>query len=206
MELLLTLRETDKTCKKVYLKNIKYIFSVKIDLKWYKNDFSLKNVKRLSNKRALPYLNINLKTSNFACCFKMNPSIKLSLSNYKLFLTTRPTTHFHVPDVFTTSSYQFFLARLMVAMYICMSCIIRIVYHKKRIYSACSSSVKVCLVSLLHKSNSRLARPLRFCPLQDFLDSSKTVADIGGRPWVPYSASMQDLLPNIQINPSGFFS
>ena len=53
--------------------------------------FSLKNVKRLSNKRALPYLNFNLKTSNFACCFKMNPSIKLSLSNYKLFLTTRPT-------------------------------------------------------------------------------------------------------------------
>ena len=54
--------------------------------------FSLKNVKRLSNKRALPYLNFNLKTSNFARCFKMNPSIKLSLSNYKLFLTTRPSS------------------------------------------------------------------------------------------------------------------
>ena len=55
--------------------------------------FSLKNVKRLSNKRALPYLNFNLKTSNFAHCFKMNPSIKLLLSNYKLFLTTRPNKH-----------------------------------------------------------------------------------------------------------------
>ena len=46
MELLLTLRETDKTCKKVYLKNIKYMLSVKIDLKWYKNDFFVKKCQK----------------------------------------------------------------------------------------------------------------------------------------------------------------
>ena len=42
MELLLTWRETDKTYKKVCLKNMKYMLSVKSDLKLYKNDLFAK--------------------------------------------------------------------------------------------------------------------------------------------------------------------